>query len=199
MSKTYWVYLRTAARLAASISFILIGVANAAQKQQIRLVFEPATPGDRAAVAEYEAIWAADGDRIIKALESRTGLRFEESGIRVVVVEAISSSGFGPRPMRLRASYPTSTKKATLVHELGHRLQESYFRRNEEDHPYLFLYLYDVWVTLYGQAFADQEIKVESARRGYYDYERAWRAVLALTPTQRLAKWQEFLKSRQSK
>ena len=48
--------------------------------------------------------------------------------------------------MRLRASYLTNTKKATLIHELRHRVQGR-FRYGDEDHLYLFLYLYDVWVT----------------------------------------------------
>ena len=77
----------------------------------------------------------------------------------------------------------------------GLRFQESEISV-EEDHPYLFLYLYDVWVGLYGREFADAEVVVESARKGYYDYEGAWRDVLALTESARLARWEEFLASR---
>ena len=54
----------------------------------------------------------------------------------------------------------------------------------------------DVWVGLYGREFADAEVVVESARKGYYDYEGAWRDVLALTESERLARWEEFLASR---
>lgn len=179
--------------LAASF---LMGCVSARPAPRVRLVFEAATQKDEAAAAEYRAIWTAEGRRILEALEGRSGLRFEEPEVRVVVVEAMSFSGFGSIPMRLRASYRTSTKKATLVHELGHRLQGRFFKKDEEDHPYLFLYLYDVWVALYGKGFADQEVRIESARRGYYDYESAWREALALTPEQRLARWKAFLARR---
>jgi hypothetical protein len=178
---------------------LLSGGAAVGQEQRVRLVFEPATPADSKAVAEYQALWAAEGVRIVKALEARTGLSFEEFEIGVVVVEAASSSGFGAKPMRMRASYPASTKKATLIHELGHRLQGRFFRKGVEDHPFLFLYLYDVWVELYGQEFAEREMKVESRRKGIYDYESAWRDALGMTAAQRLAKWQEFLKTQKGR
>jgi len=171
---------------------------SSAEVQEVVLKFEPATPGDAAAVKEYEAIWAAEGSRIIQALQERSGLSFEKSEIRVVVVEAPSNSGFKKIPMSLRSSYPLDTKKATLIHELGHRLQGRLFRKDDEDHPFLFLYLYDVWVSLYGKEFADEQVKVESARRGIYDYETAWRTALAMTAGQRIAKWQEFLNSHKS-
>jgi hypothetical protein len=189
-------------RLSLAALAVLAGLAcasptRAEEERPVRLVFEAATEGDRAAAAEYEAIWASDGQRIVAALEERSGLPFEETDIRVVVVEAPSSSGWGERPMRMRTSYATNTKKGTLVHELGHRLHGRYFRKGEEDHPYLFLYLYDVWVALYGKAFADEQVKVESARRGSYDYETVWREALALGADERLAKWRAFVASRQ--
>ena len=67
---------------------------------------------------------------------------------------------------RLRGSYPEATKRATLIHELGHRLQNDLFTREEDDHPALFLWLYDVWTALYGPEFARQQVEVESARTG---------------------------------
>ncbi len=165
---------------------------------RVTIVFEALEPEHEAAAAEYRALWAAEGARIIAALEKRSGLKWSEREIRAQVIEAASSSGFGTRPMRLRASYPAGTKKATLIHEIGHRLQGSLFRRGEEDHPYLFLYLYDVWRDLYGQAFADEQVKIESARRGIYDYERAWTQVLELTEDERITAWRNFVASRRS-
>lgn len=165
---------------------------------RLRLIFEPATASDKAAAAEYQAIWAAEGDRIVRAMESRAGLPFEERVVRVIVVEGMSRSGFESIPMRLRSSYPPNTKKGTLVHELGHRLEGRFFKKDDEDHPYLFLWLYDVWVDLYGKAFADDQVRIESQRRGHYDYEKAWKEALAMTPEQRAAKWKEFLRSRPS-
>lgn len=174
----------------------LLALPQATDVPKPRLVFQAMEPEHQAAAREYDAIWAADGQRIVDALAKRTGLRFEEAQIRVLVVEEPSSSGFGTRPMRMRASYPADTKKATLVHELGHRLQSKIFKRDEEDHPFLFLYLYDVWTDLYGQAFADQQVKIESAREGLYDYARAWRQALALTEDERITAWRNFVASR---
>ncbi len=98
--------------------------------------------------------------------------------------------------MRLRSSYPFDTKRATLIHELGHRLQSRFFGREEEDHPVLFLYLFDVWDELYGAEFADAQVAVESRRRGLFDYETAWSTALALTPEERATRLRDELASR---
>ncbi len=83
------------------------------------------------------------------ASEQRTGLQFEAFQIDVVVVEAPLPLDSALHSMRLRASYLTNTPKATLIHELRHRVQGRLLRNGDEDHLYLFLYLYDVWVTPY--------------------------------------------------
>jgi hypothetical protein len=160
------------------------------------LIFKGTTPDDEAAVREYQAIWEKEWETIIKALEEHSGLKFQETEVHANVEEAPSYSGYGNIPMRLRSSYPLDTKREALIHELGHRLQNDLFLKDEEDHPYLFLYLHDVWVSVYGKEFADEQVKVESARRGHYDYESAWKTALAMTPEQRREKWQEFLKTK---
>lgn len=160
------------------------------------LHFTPVSAADRRAVAEYERIWYQDGPRIVQTLEAATGLAFREHDITVNVGEAPSNSGFGDRPMQMRSSYPEATKRATLIHELGHRLHAHLFARSEEDHPWLFLYLYDVWVDLYGPDFAAEQVAVESRRRGPSDYAAAWQDALALTVEQRQAKWWAFMRSR---
>jgi hypothetical protein len=77
----------------------------------------------RAATEEYRDIWVKEGSRIVAAMERVTGLRFEPGPIEVSIYEGTSYSGArGGRPMLLRASYPTETKRGTLVHELAHRL-----------------------------------------------------------------------------
>ena len=165
----------------------------------MKIVFEALEPGHEAAAAEYRALWAADGARIIAALEKRSGLKWDEREIRAQVVEAPSSSGFGTRPMRLRASYTADTKKAALIHEIGHRLQARLFRPGEDNHPFLFLYLYDVWRDLYGEAFAVEQVKIERGRKGLYDYDRAWKQVLELTEDERIAAWRNFVAARTSR
>ena len=125
-------------------------------------------------------------------MESVPGLRFARSSyadtsITAIVLEQPSSSGYRDEPMRMRASYPPATKRATLIHELGHRLQSDLFRQNEEEHGPLFLWIYDVWTQLYGKQFADEQVTVEKRRGG--PYPAAWDAGMALTPEQRAARW----------
>src|SRR4030095_7255467 len=93
---------------------------------RLRVAFSAEADSFRGAVHEYDSVWTQDGLRITRALETAAHLRFAEIGdtvIRAIVFEGGSSSGYREIPMRMRASYPLATKKATLMHELGHRLQ----------------------------------------------------------------------------
>lgn len=99
---------------------------------------------------------------------------------------------------RLCGSYPEATKRATLIHELGHRLQNDLFTREEDDHPALFLWLYDVWTALYGPEFARQQVEVESARTGgRHDYRGMWAAAMAMDSSGRATAWRELREERQ--
>ena len=160
----------------------------------LRLTFVPESVTFGAAAREYTELWSAEGERIVRAMESVSGLTFRDSAVTVIVYEGISMSGFRDIPMRMRASYSADTKKATLVHELGHRLQSGLFRREEEEHGPLFLWLYDVWVQLYGREFADAQVEIEKRRRG--PYPAAWDAALALAPAARAAVWRAIVAER---
>jgi hypothetical protein len=160
----------------------------------LRLTFVPQSDTFAAAAREYTQLWAVEGERIVRAMESVSGLTFRDTAVRVIVYEGISMSGFRDVPMRMRASYSADTKKATLVHELGHRLQSGLFRREEEEHGPLFLWLYDVWVQLYGREFADAQVEIEKRRRG--PYPDAWNAALALAPAERAARWRAMVAER---
>ncbi len=159
--------------------------------------FEPESAKFAAATDEYREIWRTEGERISAALEQATGLKMEAGPIRAIVFEGISNSGYHRMPMYMRASYPPDTKRATLVHELAHRLIADLVPREFEEHPIIFLFVYDVWVQLWGQAFADEQVAVESERRGHYDYESAWRDALALGAEGRAERWSQFLAERQ--
>lgn len=162
----------------------------------VRLVFRAESDSFAAARDEYDAIWRAEGARIVEVMERVTGIRFDEPPyadtlIGAIVFEGISSSGYRATPMRLRASYPADTKRATLVHELGHRLQAGVARASSADeHEVMFLWLYDAWVELWGREFADAQVQVERARRG--PYPRAWDAALALDAPARAARWRSL-------
>jgi hypothetical protein len=159
--------------------------------------FIPWEPEFIAAVDEYRAIWSAEGGRIVEALRRATGLTLEAGPIHAIVYEGPSFSGYHEAPMRLRASYPSATKRATLVHELSHRLIADLVPYDFEDHPTIFLFVYDVWVELWGKEFADEQVQIESARRGLYDYESAWKDALALGADARAKNWSTFLADRQ--
>jgi hypothetical protein len=124
-------------------------------------------------------------------MERVSGLKFVEKELKAVIYEGPSNSGFGSSPMNLRASYPTDVKKATLVHELSHRMNSQL----KDEHRILFLYLYDVREILYGKDFADQQVEVEKGRKGLYDYESAWNWALSMNKDERASRLEGILKA----
>jgi len=125
------------------------------------------------AAREDQSVWEAEGDRIIEALEHVSGLKITERESQAVVYEGISRAGLRGAPMRIRASDPAETKKATLIHELGHRyIMQLRWRPSElDEHRGLFLFLYDVWKILYGQGFAEAQVGHVGINTGL---ERPW-------------------------
>ena len=59
----------------------------------------------------------------------------------------------------------------------------------------LFLFLYDVWESLWGKAFADEQVTVESGRKGLYDYETAWKWARSIGKEERAARFAEIVKA----
>jgi hypothetical protein len=170
-----------------------------AQPPRVSIAFVPETPADSGAAAEYRGIWDTNHLRVVATMERISGLRFvtpawADTVITARILEAPANSGYRARPMRLRSSYSTATKLATLVHELGHRLQTDLFTGDEEEHEYLFLWLYDVWVALEGRAWADEQVGIE--RRRGDRYVQAWDQALALTAAQRAERWRAFVAAR---
>ena len=151
------------------------------------LSFHPVGPQFAAASDDYRRVWEAEGPRIVEALERESGLSFPANRIDVIVSEGRPMTAYDGRTIRLRASYSPAYKKATLVHELGHRLALGFPSRGGlDDHRLLYLFLYDAWTDLYGQAFADRMVSIE--RRIGPAYEAAWTWALAMTREQRQAR-----------
>ena len=162
---------------------------------RLRVSFSAESETYAQATAEYQAIWSGEGKSMIEAMESVSGLKFTEKDVSVVVYEGVSWSGYGDRPMKLRASYPPDIKKATLIHELGHRLIIPIRipkTKELDEHRVLFLILYDIWEKLYGKEFADKAVDVEKKRRGIYDYEAAWQWALSLSKAERASQFKEL-------
>jgi hypothetical protein len=109
------------------------------------------------------------------------------------VPAGVSDSGApGGPPMVLRASYPEPTKRGTLVHELAHRLASD-VRVPFDHHELIFLFVYDAWVDLWGQAFADEQVAVESKRTGLVDYASIWKKTLAIPASERPRRLRQFI------
>ena len=131
--------------------FLLAGLMLASAIQAsaaTEINFKAEAPKFEAAAEEYRMIWKQDGERIAATLHGLTGLHLEPGPIQTVVFEGVSNSGYRDIPMRMRASLPADTKRATLVHELGHRLISRLVPKDFEEHPVIFLFVYDAWVEL---------------------------------------------------
>jgi hypothetical protein len=170
---------------------LIVALPTLAQDPRVRIEFKPQDKKFETAAEEYRRIWKDEGTRMLAAMERVSGLKYPEKSLKAIILEAPSSSGRGSTPMNLRASYPTDVKKATLIHELGHRMNIQIKKRpsDVDEHRLLFLYLYEVWESLYGQTFADEQVKIESGRRGLYDYESAWKWALSMTKEERAARF----------
>ncbi|HEX8365380.1 MAG TPA: hypothetical protein VF603_08870 [Allosphingosinicella sp.] len=168
--------------LALPLIFLLLGAAP-----PIR--FFSAGPEFDAATEEYRRIWEEEGARIVEALERVTGLAFPPDEIEALISQAPPMMAYDGRNLRLRAAYSPDYKRATLVHELGHRLSFLIPRRaGLDDHRLLYLFLYDAWTDLYGEAFAERMASIERRIPGTYDYDAAWAWALSMTREERQAR-----------
>ena len=75
----------------------LVTVAASSTAQGVRIHFSPESEQFAEAAREYQALWAAEGDKIIEALEYVSGLKFAEREIQAVVYEGISRAGLRVR------------------------------------------------------------------------------------------------------
>ena len=149
--------------------------------------FVPAGPHFAPATDEYRELWAMEGERIVAAMEAATGLEFPALPIEAIVDNSRPMTSYDGRSMRLSARYSPAYKRATLVHEMGHRLSFLLPRSVElDDHRLLYLFLYDVWTDLYGEDFAARMASIE--RRIGPTYADAWDWALAMTRDERQAR-----------
>jgi hypothetical protein len=150
------------------------------------ITFTPVQPEFASAAREYRQLWCDEGARIVQALEETSGQPFPATPIEVFVANATPMTAYDGRTIWLKASYPAYYKRATLVHELGHRLSFTMARAPDlDDHRLLYLFLHESWSQLYGTTFADRMAQAERRIRGRYDYAGAWDWALAMTPEQR--------------
>jgi hypothetical protein len=177
---------------AAILAASLIASAAGAQTD---VSFIASSAAYASAAKTYRAIWERYGERIVQAFEARTCLPFPESNVSAVIADAVSNSGGPEHPMQLRATYPSDIKQSTLVHELGHRhLWQLEERLPDVDgHRTLFLVLDRVWADVWGEEFAAEAIRRESAWVADYDYAAAWEWARSLKPDDRARLWNRLL------
>ena len=61
------------------------------------------------------------------------------------------------------------------------------------EHRWIFLFVHDVWVDLWGKPFADDQVRIESLRKGIVDYESLWKNTLAQPAAERARRLREIL------
>jgi len=130
------------------------------------------------AVDFFQNIWKKEGNKIISKWEEITNLKFYENEINVVVGNFRSQS----HPLSLRFDNEDEIKKATLVHELGHRIlykrvKGMGMKSSLVRHKFLNLVLYDVFIELYGKDFTEKVIEWDATlgiENGQSLYKEAW-------------------------
>ena len=141
-------------------------------------------------VQGYQNIWDSEGDNIVTAWKSKTGLLFRESFVNAIVFEGRGQS----HPLSFRASLSPEMKKATIIHELGHRILYKKIKLPEfsslENHKHLNLCFYDILIDLDGIEFANRVVEEESK---HPLYKEAWGWALSLSKEQRAEKIKELL------
>ena len=150
--------------------------------------FTPIRPDFAPSAALYRERWEEEGERIAAALERAAGVPFPDQPIEVLVRDGAPMTSMDGRTIRLRAGYPINVWRATMTHELGHRLAITLGRRaGIDDHRALYLFYYDAMVDLYGREFADGVVYMERRIPGPYDYDAAWTWALSMTREERQA------------
>lgn len=150
--------------------------------------FTPIRPDFAPSALVYRQRWQDEGARIAAALERIAGISFPAQPIEVLIRDGAPMTSLDGRTIRLRAGYPINVWRATMTHELGHRLAITLGRRaGIDDHRALYLFYYDAMIELYGQEFADHVVGFERRIPGPYDYDAAWTWALSMTRAERQA------------
>lgn len=168
----------------------------------MNLVFDYPKPmkslGVTLATKAYADIWQQDGAHLVRSMEMRTGLQFQQDQIHVIVHDGQSMSGMDGRPMRLNIRNRTLVEKqCVLVHELCHRLlfgnglyaPES--EGPEADETRVLLFQGDVLRDVYGDEVYSSWANLDPEEHTA-EYIRTLSAVLSLSPAERQAKIKEF-------
>jgi hypothetical protein len=149
------------------------------------------------AVAEYEKLWKKEGEKIVETIEKISNLKFQETEINAIVYHGSLPSR--SRPLSLMFKGSRERRLSILIHELGHRVISGNIRRKNvkkkislDAHKLLDLILYDIWIDLYGQKFANNAVEWEK-KIPRKEYGEAWEWALSLTKEERAEEFKEKL------
>ncbi len=142
------------------------------------------------ATEEYKKIWEEDGEKIAEAIERISGFKFRADLYNAIILDNKPSASY---PIILLSSYSPEKKKATLIHELTHKVlpRNDAMKESEiENHKVLDLILYEIWTDVYGEYFA--KTAAEGERVWGDTYIEAGAYALSLTKGDRSERYQEF-------
>lgn len=188
-------------KLAFAAAILLIPTFPPVQVPQVKLSFVADSEQYAQVAKQNQTTWNTEGQGMMQAMEEVSGLKFEPIDIQVIIRAGPSVTGSRNGPMRLNVRYPL---RMTLLHELGHRLNGQITNPKKErggleaaleEHKFLYLYLYDVWVKLYGKSFADSSVTAERKWKdlGLYFIDSAWEWALSMNQQQRASKLKELI------
>lgn len=145
------------------------------------------------AAGEYQEVWNKESEKILNSIYKVAGLKPKSRVINSLICAYTNSYAY---PLVLRDSYPKDIKTGTLIHELMHRLikiaDNSHYKKNPlEQHKDLYLVLYDIWVDLYGEEFAEENRLAESDRKPYYKEAFDW--ALSMSVEERKEMFRKYL------
>ncbi len=164
------------------------------------------------AINKFSRLWDEQQKNMLAAFYEHTGLKFKQKQITIRMHEdeyASNYSGNRYEPMTFNLEYQDLSdidRLQVLSHELGHRLLEGNRLstwakyKNDEDkftvegHKLLYLFLYDVWVSAFGQETADKMAE-EEARVKDKRHNRAWKWAMSKSYAKRQALIKDLVQS----
>lgn len=143
---------------------------------------------------EYQLIWQKDGEKIVELIKKYSGMNYKTKIINAIIFDEISFSV----PLKLESDLTYDQKESNLIHELIHRLlvDNNYWittslNLTEMLHRIIDLILFDIWVDLFGEKKARENIKHEISY-GCISYKKAWNWALSFSKEERKNKFEKL-------
>jgi Glu-tRNA(Gln) amidotransferase subunit E-like FAD-binding protein len=138
----------------------------------------------------YKQIWDTDGEKITETIERISRFQFRADVYNAIILDNKPSASY---PLILLSSYTLEQKKATLIHELTHKVlrRTDAMKESElENHKVMDLILYEIWTDVYGEDFAKSAVEGEQIWSDIYT--KAWDYALAFTKEQRKEEYKKY-------